>query len=270
MISYICTTTTHPSYGHILAGTIKDSITRYAHQTGHHVERRFGWDCHGLPVEYEIDKKLGISGKEDVEKMGIRAYNQACRSIVSRYCKEWEITVGRLGRWIDFKNDYKTMEPWYMESVWWVFKTLWEKDLVYQGYKVMPYSTVCNTPLSNFEAGLNYKDVSDPEVIVTFPLIDEPDVSLVAWTTTPWTLPSNLALCVNPEMDYVKIRDVAKGNVYILAEVRLPELYPKMKKQKKKYKGGEFEVLEKFKAVPTGQSVFLRMVRSSQVRRGGC
>merc|ERR1711871_740910 len=132
-------------------------------------------------------------------------------------------------------------------GVWWVFKTLFDKGLVYRGYKVMPYSMACGTPLSNFEAGLNYKDVSDPEVIVTFPLIDEPDVSLVAWTTTPWTLPSNLALCVNPEMDYVKIRDVAKGNVYILAEVRLPELYPKMKKQKKKYKGGEFEVLEKFK-----------------------
>ena len=108
-----------PHYGHILAGTIKDTVTRWAHQTGHNVERRFGWDCHGVPVEFEIDKKLNIKGKEDVEKLGIRKYNEECRSIVSRYCGEWEIMVNRLGRWIDMENDYKTMEPWYMESVWW-------------------------------------------------------------------------------------------------------------------------------------------------------
>jgi isoleucyl-tRNA synthetase len=144
-----------PHYGHILAGTIKDIVTRYATQTGHYVSRRFGWDCHGLPVEHEIDKKLGITGRDDVMKMGIAKYNAECRSIVTRYCSEWESTITRLGRWIDFKNDYRTMEPWYMESVWWVFKSIFEKGLVYKSFRVMPYSTACNTPLSNFEAGQN-------------------------------------------------------------------------------------------------------------------
>jgi isoleucyl-tRNA synthetase len=125
-----------PHYGHILAGTIKDTVTRYAHQTGHYVSRRFGWDCHGLPVEYEIDKKLKITGRDMVLEMGVANYNNECRSIVQRYTGEWEKTVTRLGRWIDFKNDYKTMDPQYMESVWWVFKTLFSKGLVYRGYKV--------------------------------------------------------------------------------------------------------------------------------------
>jgi len=233
-----------PHYGHILAGTIKDTVTRYASQTGHYVSRRFGWDCHGLPVEYEIDQKLGITSPDQVAAMGIATYNSHCRSIVSRYCTDWESIVTRLGRWIDFKNDYKTMEPWYMESVWWVFKTIFEKGLVYRGFKVMPYSTVCHTPLSNFEANLNYKDTSDPAVVVTFPLVSEPAVSLVAWTTTPWTLPSNLALCVNPELTYVRVADTKTGKVYILMEARLCQLYPKLGTPG--YKGGEFEVQASF------------------------
>ena len=129
---------------------------------GHAVERRFGWDTHGLPVEHEIDQKLGITGKEDVMKMGIAKYNAECRSIVMRYAGEWRKTIERMGRWIDFDNDYKTLYPSFMESVWWVFKQLFDKGLVYRGFKVMPYSTGCTTPLSNFEAGQNYKDVTDP------------------------------------------------------------------------------------------------------------
>ena len=218
-----------PHYGHILAGTIKDIVTRYAHQSGFHVERRFGWDTHGLPVEYEIDKTLGIKGPEDVLKMGIANYNAECRKIVMRYASDWETIVGRLGRWIgknfkitsrqkiiiqldfdfffsDFENDYKTLYPWFMESIWWVFKQLFEKGLVYRGFKVMPFSTACSTPLSNFESGQNYKEVVDPAVIVSFPLDEEPSVSIIAWTTTPWTLPSNLALCVNPTGDYVRVK----------------------------------------------------------------
>ncbi|EFN83482.1 isoleucine--tRNA ligase, cytoplasmic [Harpegnathos saltator] len=210
-----------PHYGHILAGTIKDIVTRYAHQSGFHVERRFGWDTHGLPVEYEIDKTLDIHGPDDVAKMGIVAYNKECRSIVMRYAKEWEEIITRVGRWIDFKNDYKTMYPWYMESIWWVFKEMYNKRLVYQGIKVMPYSTACNTPLSNFEAGQNYKDVTDPSVIVAFPLLDEPGVSILAWTTTPWTLPSNLALCANPTFEYVEVKDNVSGNIYIILEAQL-------------------------------------------------
>jgi len=216
-----------PHYGHILAGTIKDIVTRYAHGRGFHVERRFGWDTHGLPVEYEIDKKLGITGPDDVAKMGIAAYNNECRSIVTRYSSEWEKVIGRMGRWIDFKNDYKSMYPWFMESIWWVFKQIYDKGLIYQGFRVMPYSTGCSTPLSNFEVAQNYKDVVDPTVVVSFPLDDEPDVSMVAWTTTPWTLPSNLALCVNPDMDYVKVKDNASGQKYILMEARLQEIFKK-------------------------------------------
>jgi isoleucyl-tRNA synthetase len=171
------------------------------------VNRRFGWDCHGLPVEYEIDKKLNIKGKEDYAKMGIENYNKECRSIVMRYAKEWENVVTRFGRWIDFENDYKTLDLTFMESVWWVFKQIFEKGLVYRGCKVMPYSNACTTVLSNFEAGQNYKDVSDPSIFVTFPLLSDPNTKLVAWTTTPWTLPSNMALAVNPTFDYIKIKE---------------------------------------------------------------
>jgi isoleucyl-tRNA synthetase len=241
--------TGRPHYGHILAGTIKDTVTRYAHQTGHYVSRRFGWDCHGLPVEHEIDKKLGIKSKDDVMEMGIAAYNEECRGIVSRYTGEWEKVVNRLGRWIDFENDYKTMEPWFMESVWWVFKTIYEKHkLVYRSYKVMPYSTSCTTPLSNFEAGLDYRDVTDPAVTVMFPLEEDPETNLLAWTTTPWTLPSNLALCVNSKMDYVKIKDAATGRIYVLAEERLCELYKGGTKAKGNKKKG-YEPLSKFKGI---------------------
>ncbi|CAF1408196.1 unnamed protein product [Adineta steineri] len=227
-----------PHYGHILAGTIKDTVTRWAYQTGHYVERRFGWDCHGLPVEYEIDKTLGIKGPEDVAKMGIATYNDHCRKIVMRYAGEWEEIVERMGRWIDFRRDYKTMYPWFMESVWFIFKQLYEKGFVYRGFKVMPYSMGCCTPLSNFEAGQNYKDVDDPAVWVSFPLTLDPTVKLVAWTTTPWTLPSNLALCVNPNSNYVKILDKAKNEVFILMEKRVADLYKKP---------DAYQVLETFK-----------------------
>jgi isoleucyl-tRNA synthetase len=214
-----------PHYGHILAGTIKDTVTRYAHQTGHYVSRRFGWDCHGLPVEHEIDKKLEIKGAQDVADMGIDVYNAECRAIVTRYTSEWENVVTRLGRWIDFKNDYKTMEPWYMESVWWVFSELFKKGLVYSSYKVMPYSTACTTPLSNFEAKLAYKDVDDPAVVVSFPIVGDESTSLLAWTTTPWTLPSNLALCVHAQMHYVKIQKKSTGELFIMADARLGQLF---------------------------------------------
>ncbi|CAG9790865.1 unnamed protein product [Diatraea saccharalis] len=212
-----------PHYGHILAGTIKDVVTRYAHQQGYHVERRFGWDCHGLPVEFEIDKTLGIKGPEDVEKMGINNYNAECRKIVMKYAHEWETIITRMGRWIDFKNDYKTLYPWFMETIWWVFKELYNKGLVYQGVKVMPFSTACSTPLSNFESGQNYKDVVDPAVVVSFPT--DNGYSLLAWTTTPWTLPSNLSLCVNPKLIYLKVQEKATGNCYVLQENRFPIIF---------------------------------------------
>eukprot|EP00820_Chromera_velia_P020185 Cvel_28875.t1-p1 / transcript=Cvel_28875.t1 / gene=Cvel_28875 / organism=Chromera_velia_CCMP2878 / gene_product=Isoleucine--tRNA ligase, cytoplasmic, putative / transcript_product=Isoleucine--tRNA ligase, cytoplasmic, putative / location=Cvel_scaffold3859:1-10575(-) / protein_length=950 / sequence_SO=supercontig / SO=protein_coding / is_pseudo=false len=218
-----------PHYGHILAGTIKDVITRYAHQTGHCVERRFGWDCHGLPVEHEIDKKCNIQSREDVLKMGIDKYNEECRSIVMRCAQDWRFTVERMGRWIDFDKDYKTLDRSFMESVWWVFNQLYEKKLVYRAFKVMPYSTGCSTALSNFEANLNYKeDVPDPSVIVTFPTVEDPSVEFLAWTTTPWTLPSNLALCVNPEFEYLYIKTKKTADrTFVVAACRLPWLCSK-------------------------------------------
>lgn len=206
-----------PHHGHLVASTIKDIVPRYQSMLGYHVERRFGWDCHGLPIEHEIDKALGMSAKDAVEKYGIGKYNDECRGIVQRYTQEWEKTITRLGRWVDFENDYRTMEPWYMESVWWVFKQLWDKGMVYQGEKVVAYSTELETVLSNFEASSNYKDVQDPAVTVLFKLTDE-DAYLAAWTTTPWTLPSNLALCVNSDITYVKVRDQTINKTIWLAE----------------------------------------------------
>lgn len=238
-----------PHYGHILAGTIKDTVTRYAAMTGKRVDRRAGWDCHGLPVEQIVDEMLDVKFRHQVLEMGIDKYNTTCRSIVTRYTKEWETTVTRLGRWIDFENDYKTMDLTFMESVWWVFSQLWEKNMVYQGFKVMPYSTGCATVLSNSEAGQNYKNVSDPAVVVSFPIIDDDamkGVSFIAWTTTPWTLPSNLALCVNPKLEYVQILDKKSNNRYIMAKSRLCQIYPIMNKKKWKPKmADELYAIEK-------------------------
>ncbi|CAN9296691.1 unnamed protein product [Alternaria alternata] len=229
-----------PHYGHLLASTIKDIIPRYWTMKGRYVERRFGWDTHGVPIEYEIDKELGMSGRDAVKEIGIAEYNEKCRAIVMRYSTEWRSTIDRLGRWIDFDNDYKTMDTSFMESEWWVFKRLFDKGAVYKGYKVMPYSTALATPLSNFEATQNYKDVQDPAVVVTFPLLDDPNTCLLAWTTTPWTLPSNTGLCAHPDFEYVKILDEASGKHYILLEALLRTLYKDPKKAK-------FKIVEKLK-----------------------
>jgi len=209
-----------PHHGHLVGSILKDAVPRYWTMKGRYVQRRFGWDCHGLPIEHEIDKSLGMSSLEAVEKLGVKGYNDECRGIVQRYTAEWEKTINRIGRWVDFENDYKTMEPWYMESVWWVVSQLWEKDLIYRGEKVVPFSTALGTVLSNFEAGSNYKDVQDPAVTVLFKLKDE-DRFIAAWTTTPWTLPSNLALCVGKDIDYVEVSNKETGQNIIVAEARL-------------------------------------------------
>ncbi|CAA7261711.1 unnamed protein product [Cyclocybe aegerita] len=219
---------------HITVIYLLDIVTRHAHVSGYHVTRRFGWDTHGLPVEHEIDKRLGITGKEDVLAMGIDKYNEECRKIVMRYASEWRQTVERMGRWIDFDNDYKTLNLSFMESVWWAFSELFKKGMVYRGLRVMPYSTGCTTPLSNFEAGQAYKDVNDPAITVAFPLVDDPSTSLLAWTTTPWTLPSNLALCVHPDYTYIKIHDVERDQNFILHENLLRTLFKDPKKAKYK------------------------------------
>ncbi|MGD2168713.1 MAG: isoleucine--tRNA ligase [Chlamydiota bacterium] len=214
-----------PHYGHLLAGTIKDIIPRFKTMKGYFVPRRFGWDCHGLPVENEIEKAKELSGAISIEEFGIANFNEECRSIVLRYTEEWKRTVERMGRWVDFDKTYKTMDTSFMESVWWVFKELWEKGLVYEGFKVMPFSAKLGTPLSNFEANLNYKEVNDPSLTVTFPLASDPNTALLAWTTTPWTLPSNLALAVGPEIDYVKVYSEKHKMHFILAKARLGEYF---------------------------------------------
>jgi isoleucyl-tRNA synthetase len=222
-----------PHHGHLVASTIKDIVPRYWTMKGRYVMRRFGWDCHGLPIEHEIDKQLGLSAQEAVEKLGVAGYNDECRGIVQRYVGEWRNTITRIGRWIDFDNDYKTMDVWYMESLWWVFKQLWDKGLIYQGVKVMPISTALGTPLANFEATSNYQDVQDPAVTVLLKLLDE-DAHLAIWTTTPWTLPSNLAVCVGADIEYSLVVDPATGEKIYLATERLSH-----------YQGdGEFEVVK--------------------------
>lgn len=215
-----------PHYGHILAGTLKDIVPRYWVMKGYYVERRWGWDCHGLPVEFEMENELGLHGHSDVEKYGIGKFNEACRSIVQRYTEEWKTIILRTGRWVDFENNYRTMDMPFMETTWWVFKELWDKGLIYEGYRVMPYSWRIATPLSNFEAGLNYKSVQDPALTVKFKAQGSSEYFL-AWTTTPWTLPANLALCVHHDIDYALVRDIASGEKFWLASARLPHYYKK-------------------------------------------
>lgn len=215
-----------PHHGHIVASTLKDVVPRYFTMKGYYVDRRFGWDCHGLPIEQEIDKKFGMSASDFVAANGVKKYNDECRGIVDRYVNEWEKTIGRIGRWVDFQNDYKTMDLSFMESVWWVFKSIWDKGLIYQGNKIVPYSPALQTALSNFEAGQNYQDIQDPAVTILFRTKQDANTYLAAWTTTPWTLPSNLSLCVHPEIEYVKVKDLDKNIFIIMAKSRL-EAYKK-------------------------------------------
>lgn len=212
-----------PHYGHLLAGTIKDVVPRYQTMRGKRVARSFGWDCHGLPVEYEMEKKLNLSGKKDIEEYGVGKFNEACRGIVLRYTEEWKSTVKRMGRWVDFDHGYLTMDLDYMESIWQVFKRLWDMDLIYEGHKILPYCPRCSTPLSNFEANLGYAEVEDPAITIRFKAERGENRYFLAWTTTPWTLPSNLALAVGPDILYVEIED--NGNVYVLAQARLSAYY---------------------------------------------
>lgn len=214
-----------PHYGHILAGTIKDVVLRYKTMKGFYAPRRFGWDCHGLPVENEIEKTFGLSGAASIEEFGIARFNEECRKIVLRYTHEWQSTVKRMGRWVDFNNTFRTMDVSFMESVWWVFKQLYDKGLVYEGLKVMPFSAKLGTPLSNFEASENYQDIDDPSLTVAFQSRDNANTYFLAWTTTPWSLISNLGLMVGPMIEYAEILDHASHKHYILALQRIPAYY---------------------------------------------
>jgi isoleucyl-tRNA synthetase len=205
-----------PHYGHVLPGTMKDVIPRYQTMKGFRVLRRWGWDCHGLPVENMIEKELGLKNKKDIEIYGIDKFNAAARAAVFRYTDEWKKIIPRVGRWVDMEHDYRTMDKTYTESVWWSFKTLHDKNLVYKDFKVMYLCPHCGTTLSNFEVNLGYKDITDISVYVEFELIDEPNTYLIAWTTTPWTLPGNMALAVNKDIEYVKAEK--DGKYFIVAK----------------------------------------------------
>ena len=208
-----------PHYGHLLTGFVKDAIPRYQTMRGRRVERRFGWDCHGLPAEVEAEKELGIAGHPAITEFGIDKFNDACRTSVLRYTDEWQRYVTRQARWVDFGNDYKTLDTPYMESVMWAFRTLWDKGLIYEGFRVLAYCWRCETPLSNTETRMDdvYRDRQDPALTVAFTL--ESGERILAWTTTPWTLPSNLALAVAPDVDYAVLRHT-DGHDYIVAEAR--------------------------------------------------
>ena len=231
--------TGHPHYGHLVPGTIKDIVPRYQTMKGHRVVRNWGWDCHGLPVENEMKKKLGISSAKEIQEYGVAKYNEECRSIVLRFTSDWKNTITRMGRWVDFEHGYKTMDLGFMESIWWVFKTLYDKGLIYKGYNILPYSPGLGCPLSNMEVNLGgYRDVTDPAITVRFRVRDTEDTYFLAWTTTPWTLPSNLALALGPDIDYVKILDNESGDKYILGKARLGSYY----KDESAY-----EILEEYK-----------------------
>ena len=229
-----------PHYGHLLAGIIKDIVPRYQTMRGRYVERRFGWDTHGLPIEALAQDALGVAGAPEIKALGVDKFNEQCRSMVLKYVNEWEKTVTRMGRWVDFRNDYKTMNPEFMETIWWVFKQLWNQGRVYKSHRIMPYSWKLSTPLSNFEAGNNYKDVQDPTVTcrvrATSVASEElrvksegSEVYFLIWTTTPWTLPSNLAICAGAKLDYVAVRDVTDEAhpIYVMAKARLPFVFKK-------------------------------------------
>ena len=226
-----------PHYGHILASVIKDAIPRYQTMNGKRVERRWGWDCHGLPVENLIEKELGLETKKDIETLGVETFNEAARGSVMTFAHDWKNIIPRIGRWVEMEKDYKTMDASFTESVMWVFKSLYDKGLVYEGRKSMHVCPRCETSLSNFEVALNYKDIDDISTFVKFAVVGEKDTYFIAWTTTPWTLPGNVALAINAKADYVKIKVKTEAGTekYILAKDRLEVIE------------GEYEIVETVK-----------------------
>jgi isoleucyl-tRNA synthetase len=218
-----------PHHGHILAGTIKDAIPRYQTMKGNSVRRVWGWDCHGLPIENLIEKKLGLQSKKDIEEYGVGRFNKDAFSSVLQYEEEWKKVIPRLGRFVDMEHPYKTMDWSYTESIWWAWKTLYEKGLAFEGHKMMHICPRCETPLAQSEVGLEYHDVTDLSVTAKFELVDEPGTYVLAWTTTPWTLPGNTALALKSDAEYAKVSIEGMEGVYVLAKDRAEEVLKDMK-----------------------------------------
>jgi isoleucyl-tRNA synthetase len=226
-----------PGIHHVMSRTVKDAVCRYKTMKGFLVDRKAGWDTHGLPVEIEVEKSLNLNGKDDIEKLGIAEFNKQCKNSVFHYKKEWDDLTKRIGYWLDLTNPYITFTNDYIESVWWILKELWKKDLLYQGFKILPYCPRCETPLSSHEVSQGYKDVKDPSIYVRMKQKGSENTYFLVWTTTPWTLISNVALAVNPDIEYVKI-DVENIH-YILAKERIADLYEE----------GSFKIIESFKGI---------------------
>ncbi len=233
-----------PHYGHILGSVTKDVYGRFWTMKGRYVRRVWGWDCHGLPIENIAEKGLGINSRDEIEKMGIKKFNDYCRSKVLGYADAWKEVITRIGRWVDMENSYKTMDNEYIESVWWAFKQLWEKGYIYEGEKILMYCPRCSTPLAKAEIAMDnsYKNIKEDSVVVKFKLKFEKkfneNVYALAWTTTPWTLPSNLALTVNPDLEYVYLRDKSDKNIYLLAKKLVSNFFKNPQ---------EYEILEEIK-----------------------
>jgi isoleucyl-tRNA synthetase len=217
-----------PGVHHVLARAFKDMFPRYKIMRGYHVSRRGGWDTHGLPVEIEVEKQLGIKNKQQIEAMGIDKFNELCKKSVFTYIQDWERLTDRIAFWVDLEDAYVTYTNDYIESVWWILKNFWDKDLLYKGHKVVPYCPRCGTPLSDHEVALGYDEATDPSVFVRMPLVDQPNVSLLVWTTTPWTLPGNVAVAAHPDVDYVIVERGNNGTKekLILAKSLVEKVFP--------------------------------------------
>ncbi|HBR71680.1 MAG TPA: isoleucine--tRNA ligase, partial [Candidatus Moranbacteria bacterium] len=220
-----------PHYGHIVGSAMKDTVPRYWTMRGYYVERKWGWDCHGLPIENIVEKELGSNAKKDIEKIGVEKFNDLCRSKVLQYVEDWKKVINRLGRWADMENGYKTMDFSYMESVWWVFKQLWDKGLIYESYRSMHICPRCETTLSQSEVAEGYQTIKDLSATVKFELSEEKGTYVLAWTTTPWTLIGNVALAVGKDIDYVYVETTLtdekgelKDEIYVIAKDRLAQV----------------------------------------------
>src|SRR5512135_2853475 len=229
-----------PGVHHVLARAFKDMFPRYKIMRGYHCSRRGGWDTHGLPVEIEVEKQLGFTNKQQIEAYGIDEFNELCKKSVFTYIQDWERLTDRIAFWVDLQDAYVTYTNDYIESVWWILKNFWDRDLLFKGYKIVPYCPRCGTPLSDHEVAMGYADATDPSVFIRLPLMDKPDTSLLVWTTTPWTLPANVAVAAHPEVEYVTVeRSLPDGGKerLILAEALLEKVF----------RGEAVKVVEHFK-----------------------
>ena len=256
-----------PHVGHVVTRAIKDMIPRYRTMKGYQVPRKAGWDTHGLPVELEVEKELGLDGKEQIEQYGVEPFIERCKANVWKYKGMWEEFSETVGFWADMENPYVTYYDDFIESEWWALKTIWDKGLLYKGFKIVPYCPRCGTPLSSHEVAQGYKDVKERSAIVRFKVKGE-DAYFLAWTTTPWTLPSNVALCVNPEDTYCKVK-AADGYTYYMAEALLENVLGRLKTED----APAYEILETYKGKDLEYKEYepllsvLEMLLQSRIRR---